>query len=111
MGEAQDPPERTADAVRPTWDQLVAEARRELQEKTQRAIEEETADRWAARAVAAFENYAAARDAHRDQEALLWLIEAVGYEHEAGEHAAGAGTLAEVCATIQETKRRVALPS
>lgn len=57
------------------------EARRELQTKARAEIEGETAYRWAARAIAAYENYARTSD-------LQWLRDCAHYFDEACEHAA-----------------------
>ncbi len=57
------------------------EAREEVQVKSRSQIEEETAYKWAARAVAAHENYAQTRN-------VSWLRDCQDYYHEAVEHAA-----------------------
>ena len=62
-------------------DQLLAEAKREIAQKSRSQIEEETAYKWAARAVAA---YAAFRSTNR----AMWLRDAGHYYEEACEHAA-----------------------
>lgn len=58
-------------------------ARAELRSKSKRDIERETAEKWGARAVAAYELFAATQN-------LAWYKQGVEYEHEAVEHAAEA---------------------
>ena len=57
------------------------EARHEVQDKTRSQIEEETAYKWAACAVAAHENYELTDN-------VSWLRDCQDYFHEAVEHAA-----------------------
>lgn len=63
---------------------LLDDARRELAERTAEQIQRETADKWCARAVVAYEFFAQTGD-------LAWHARAVEYAHEAAEHAAEAG--------------------
>ena len=60
---------------------LLAEARRELSQKSRSQIEEETAFKWAARSVAAYE-------AFRSTNRAMWLRDAEHYYEEAIEHSA-----------------------
>lgn len=60
---------------------LLEEARCEVADKTRDQIEEETAYKWAARAVAAYER-------HAKSDGAMWLRDAVTYFDEAVEHAA-----------------------
>jgi hypothetical protein len=96
----------------------LSDARRELDEKTKQQIETETADRWAARAIAAYERFAAAREAawataspETEAAALAWLMVGVDYEHEAIEHASEAGTLVEIRWTIEAAKEELGVPT
>jgi hypothetical protein len=77
----------------------VAEAKKEVQEKTDEQIEEETAYKWGARAVACFELF-------NETEALNWLIRGFDNRHESMEHASFAGTevLSYVVDRIDEVK-------
>lgn len=61
----------------------VAATTAELQQKTRAQIETETADKWGARAVAAYGLFVADKDTR-------WLSDAIEYAHEAVEHAAAA---------------------
>jgi len=63
---------------------LIVEARIELASKSCEQIEHETAARWAARAVAAYEAYV-------QMGSTYWLASSVSYANEAIEHAASAG--------------------
>jgi hypothetical protein len=67
----------------------VEEAKKEVQEKTDELIEEETAYKWGARAVACFELYA-------ETEIRNWLIRGYDNRHESIEHASFAGKAGEV---------------
>jgi len=58
-------------------------AREELRTKTKEQIEWDTANKWCARALAAYQFYASTRD-------LRWLSDAIAYHGEAVEHAAHA---------------------
>ncbi len=73
----------------------LAAARTELRFKSKTQIEVETASTWAARAIAAHEQYLATRD-------LRWYAQAVSYAGEACEHASGgpAGTLETIQAEM-----------
>ena len=89
---------------------LLADVRVELAKKSKQRIEAETADRWCARAIVAYENYAKARGSGREAEAQSWLVQASDYEHEAVEHAGEAGTADVVRAAIKAARRRVQVP-
>jgi hypothetical protein len=81
-------------------------ARAELREKKKADIDAETADVWAARAIAAFElGFAKPCTA----ESIRWLMDAEGYEVEAKEHAAGCGAkkLLQIEAVLKEAKKRL----
>ncbi len=69
----------------------LAEARVELSKKSREQIDLETAVKWGARAVAAFEVYRRSGD-------VRWFGVAVEYAHEAREHAANGppGTLERI---------------
>ena len=76
---------------------LLADAQRELAQKSRSQIEEETAFKWAARAVAAYRQvrvppYQKAR----------WLRDADHYKEEALEHAAMADESGEVLRAVRE---------
>lgn len=60
-------------------------ARKEVATRTDKAIERETALKWAYRAVACWERAAKARDP------LPWILRAADYKHESLEHAATVG--------------------
>lgn len=75
------------------------EARREVDEKTRGQIEEETAYRWAARAVAAYEH-------HEQTGGEMWLRDAIDYMHEATEHAAFADTTGRVLRDVRQWVHR-----
>ncbi len=89
----------------------IAAATSEITQKSRTQIETETARKWAARACAAYAQYVTDRDTH-------WLADAVEYQHEAVEHAAGAeeaagpgvtiGVLAAIRADV-EAARKTAL--
>ena len=76
----------------------VSEARRELLQKSRERIEEETAFRWADRALAAWQLYATSG-------ADRWLRDAEEYHHEAVEHAALADETGEVLRRLREYLR------
>jgi len=83
---------------------LLAEAEREIRQKPREQIEEETAFKWAARAVAAYRVF---RSGHmRDQ----WLRDAEHYQDEACEHAALADHSGEVLRAVREWMRRYIPP-
>lgn len=65
--------------------------RREVRSKSDAAIERETAFKWAGRAVACYEEYAATGD-------VDWLRRGDDYRHEALEHA---GTIGDRGATVR----------
>jgi hypothetical protein len=95
---------------------LLAEVRAELAQKAKAQIEAETADRWGARAIVAYERYADERDAARawptvdgETKALCWFAAGVEYEHEAIEHAGEAGTVDRVREAIDKAKRALGL--
>lgn len=69
----------------------LADARRELRAKTREEIDLDTAEKWAARAVAADERF-------RETGAEKWHEMAIEFAHEAIEHAASgpAGSIAHV---------------
>jgi hypothetical protein len=75
----------------------VTAARAELRAKTKTQIDAETAAIWGARAVAAYELYAASGD-------LAWYRHAVEYAHEACEHASGGppGTVERIGAELRQ---------
>jgi hypothetical protein len=77
------------------------EARRELNERTREQIEEETAYKWAARAVAAYENHVRA-----PSDATTWLLDADSYMHEAIEHAALADRTGDVLWNVRRWVRQ-----
>ena len=99
----------------------VAKARAELAAKTKQQIEAETAETWAARAIASYERFIAhagsvganwaVRGLHgiANVDGLRLFAEAVDYEHEAMEHASDGGNIAYVSATISDAKRRLGL--
>ncbi len=75
------------------------EARRELAIKTRNEIEEETAYKWAARAVAAIEVYLT-------DGGLRWRLDAEHYLDEAFEHGALADGSGRVLAAVREWVRQ-----
>jgi hypothetical protein len=79
-------------------------ARAELQEKSKAEIDADAAAKWAARAIAALELALAATDL---REQVKWMLDAREYEHEAGEHAGGAGCefFQEIESAIKEHKK------
>ena len=83
---------------------LLDDARVELAQKTRSQIEEETAYKWAARAVAAYENLVkSGDDAHA---ALRWLRDFEHYRDESTEHAA----LADDTGSVLQAVRAWMLP-
>jgi len=68
--------------------------------KTPRQYDEEAADKWCARAIAAYKQARLTEDPK-------WLVDAAGYAHEANEHAAGVSKekLAEVNARLDLAKQ------
>lgn len=81
-------------------DREIEAAREELRTKTKEQIEWATANKWCARAVAAYEFYTATRE-------LRWLSDAIAYHGEAVEHAAHAShaELAFVEKILDEAQR------
>ena len=75
-------------------------ARIELRTKSKQLIEADTADKWASRALAAYEFYTVSRS-------LDWLSDAIAYHGEAVEHAAHAtpGHLAMVEQILDNAQR------
>jgi hypothetical protein len=75
-------------------------AREELRTKTKEQIEWDTANKWCARAVAAYQFYTATHE-------LRWLSDAIAYHGEAVEHAAHAShaELAFVEQVLDEAQR------
>jgi hypothetical protein len=76
-------------------DRALAEARRELTSKPRSQIEEETAFKWAARAVAAYQLYT-------ETDHYQWLRDAGHYMDEAIEHAALADQSGEVLRSVRK---------
>jgi hypothetical protein len=79
--------------------ELLEAARAEILEKTHEQIEEETAWRWAARAVACFEAY---EDSHEES----WASAYEDYRHEAIEHAAFADRDGSVIQSVRAWIKR-----
>ena len=77
--------------------ELLAEAQHEILEKSREQIEEETAFKWAARAVAAYRQVR--RPPHQPHR---WLRDANTYFDEALEHAALADESGEVLRAVRE---------
>jgi hypothetical protein len=77
----------------------LVDAERELREKSRSEIEEETAFKWAARAVVAYRIF---RETHR----YRWLLDSEHFREEAIEHAALADEDGEVLRAVQEWMRR-----
>lgn len=75
----------------------IEEARRELLDKSKTQIEEETAIKWGARAIAAYALFAETRDP-------AFLFDAVEYHHEAVEHASDTPLLGDIIAVLKKTK-------
>ncbi len=72
---------RTTAAPGQDLERLVADADRELDAKGRKQLDEETAYKWGARAVAAYRRWEATKDPE-------WLADAESYYHEGVEHAA-----------------------
>lgn len=72
----------------------VEKAQNELQEKTLKIIQIETAYTWASRSIAAYRYCTAAYQAGQRVQAELWRHDAEEYAHEAIEHAALADDMA-----------------
>jgi hypothetical protein len=81
-------------------DHLLADARHELAHKTRQDVDRETAWKWAARAVAAYQRSQHSTDPLRD--AMSWIRDAQDYYHEAIEHAALADHSGEVLRVVRE---------
>jgi hypothetical protein len=77
----------------------VQHAETELAQKSKPKIEHETAQVWAARALAAYGLFMRSGDRR-------WLADALGYDHEAREHAgeAGASTLDELAPLLDQAR-------
>ena len=80
----------------------------ELSTKTKQQIEAETAETWAARAIVAYERFAAPNVLGTPQRLKLYA-EAVDYERESHEHASEGGNLAYVSSVIDAAKGRFGL--
>lgn len=82
----------------------VVKARVELLEKSRAEIEHETAERWAARAIAAYDLFIETKN-------LFWLGQAVEYDHEAIEHAgeAGAGAVETISSALAPSRERAGI--
>jgi hypothetical protein len=78
-------------------DEQIDEARREILNKSKVQIEEETAVKWAARAIAAYILFAETRDPS-------FLFDAVEYHHEAVEHASDTPILGDIVAVLKKAK-------
>ncbi len=83
---------------------LLAEARREVLQKHRSQIEEETAFKWAARAVETYKLFA---ETGLDR----WFRDSEHYEDEAREHAALADNSGAVLRAVHEWMRRYIPPS
>jgi hypothetical protein len=75
----------------------IQEARRELLNKSKTQIEEETAIKWGARAIAAYSLFAESGD-------LEAFADATEYHHEALEHASDTPILGSILAALSEAK-------
>jgi len=84
----------------------LAEARDELFQKSLPRIEIETAYKWGARAVVAYEAYAATKTAKISKKALCYLLRGYACEHEALEHAAEGGILSEIATALKKARKR-----
>jgi len=79
---------------------LLAEAQREISQKSRSQIEHETAFKWASRAAAAYGLF------RSNQKELRWLRDSADYYHEAIEHAALADHSGEVLRAVREWVHR-----
>ena len=84
---------------------LLDDARRELSAKTRAAIEEETAFKWAARALVAYERFEQTQR-HRETVQYQWLRESEHYLDEAVEHAALADSSGAVLIRVRQWVHR-----
>ena len=75
---------------------LVDEAAREIRQRSRNQIEKDTAFKWAARAIAAYELFRSAPHLHR------WIRDSQTYFDEALEHAALADESGEVLFAVRE---------
>jgi hypothetical protein len=78
---------------------ILDDARRELAQKSRSQIEAETAYKWAARAVAAYERFL------QDRRVLRWLNDCQEYAHEAVEHAALADSTGDTLRAVRAWMR------
>lgn len=78
-------------------DRLLADARVEVARKSRELIHEDTAWKWAARAIVAFELHE-----RGPSDATDWLIDAADFYHEALEHAAVADHSGDVLRRVRE---------
>lgn len=78
----------------------IKEARLELLEKSKIQIEEETAIKWGARAIAAYSLF-------EETNAIAFLFDAIEYHHEAIEHASDTPILKYILAAMEDAKSRV----
>jgi len=76
----------------------IDEATKELLAKTRQQIDEETALKWAARALVAYHMWATTR-------LIGWFSDATQYQHEAVEHAADTPILQEIIWTLDRAKK------
>jgi hypothetical protein len=85
----------------PTGSLDVPKALAELKIKSKRDIDQETAWVWASRALAALQIYEESRQpGDGGCGDLAWLVDAANFRHEAIEHAAEGGNLAEIEAAL-----------
>lgn len=82
-------------------DRLLAEARDEIARKSRAQIEQDTAWRWAARGVAAYEVAAARYSTYPQGRFSRWLVDTTTYLGEAIEHAALADNTGEVLRQVR----------
>lgn len=80
--------------------EMIGEARRELLRKPKVEIEEETATKWAARAIAAYLLFEETQDPS-------FLFDAVEYQHEAIEHASDTPILGELITAMADARLRI----
>lgn len=77
----------------------VEEASQELEEKSHGEIEKETAEKWGARAVAAYQK----AQTGGSEDGVTWLRKGDDYRHEALEHAA----MSEIDGLLEEIKAEI----
>jgi hypothetical protein len=77
----------------------IEEARRELVSKSKAQIEEETAVKWAARAIAAYSIF-------EESGSLEVFADATEYHHEALEHASDTPILGDLLAALNKAKSK-----